>query len=645
MANEIFIIKNISTNDIEIKDFGIIIKPTDSIDLVDFNEACVSDELELYLSNGDLVRLIDGDPVDFENAYKSTIENIIGPVSFLDLFKNTNQTLSTTAGVFDDIVWDGYHEINAVDYDLLAGNKEIQFKTNSKFLVMMRINVNQIGGNSRSDESHKLQLNTGSGYNDIEGTLGYIYSRSNAQGKGGDTVITVVDVSAGTKLKGLSSLNSGRGTLELLANGCSLTITNIKGQPGDTGMPGKDSSIIIEANSNELYAGSFPVLYFTGFNLDSSIDGDTVNINFSFDELSSLSLRKTSDFVLTTSWSSMTFDTIDISTGSSMYIESPITDKIYFNESGIYSLSFIATVTNTTTNTNSFTRFVLNDSSSAIPGTYSRINNYQGDIHPLITNTILNVSSGDYISIQAYRDETAASFIDNTKMSIFKLSGIKGDQGTPGTPGTPGPPGAGSSVVIKENGLGAFVANDLNFSGDVSITQDSSVANIEILTNFQVKNEGNSIGTVSNLNFIGSIISAVKNGDTADIGLTNHTVYGTEFQYSQDLTMTSTTSTSPQTKVTLNTPNLPSGTYKIIANWRGRHSSTRNDMKFDIALDGTSLGTQTIAIEPQDVNSVYPMTHISYHSLAGTHEILLRYWSESRTTYISDATVEFIRVN
>ena len=50
-------------------------------------------------------------------------------------------------------------------------------------------------------------------------------------------------------------------------------------------------------------------------------------------------------------------------------------------------------------------------------------------------------------------------------------------------------------------------------------------------------------------------------------------------------------------------------------------------------------------IEHKDTTTIYPWTRIFYLSLSGVNTILLRYWNESSSTTISDATIELIRVS
>jgi len=573
MAREIFIVKNISTNDVEIKEFGLIIPSSIEIDLGNFDQAYLSDEINTYLSNGDLFRVIDGSVVSYENAYLSSIPNLVGPVSFADFYNSSEQALSTTTGTYSDIQWDGtrIHELD--DYSLISGNAELQFNKDGKYLVMMRVTIDQTAGGGRTDESHELQIDTGSGYNTIPGTTGYIYSRNTAEGKGGDTVIAVIDVSANTKIKGRGTRSTGTSTLVWPINGCSLTVTNIKGQPGtpgSDGIDGIDGSQGIPGPEGSIGPmGPEGSIGPRGLQGDQGIPGSGSTIGI-FD-----------DSIFDGQYNNLNF----IGDGVTLNQDSSTIDINIPGGAGVVDVSIN-----------------VEDEGTSIGDPVNTFN--------FIGSGINAVKSGD----------TANITIPTIDVSI--------------------------SVEDEGTSIGDPV-NTFNFIGNnISASKSGDTANVSIYVpdiSIGLQNEGTVIGRYPDLDIQGNIVSASEKNSTTGKIVVNQ-IYGSEFQYAESLSQTSTSSTSPQIKVTLNTTNLPAGTYKITANWRGRHSSTSNDMRFGVFINGTDYSIKTIQIEPQDRNSVYPLTDISYHSLSGANTITLRYWSESNTTYISDATIELIRV-
>lgn len=122
-------------------------------------------------------------------------------------------------------------------------------------------------------------------------------------------------------------------------------------------------------------------------------------------------------------------------------------------------------------------------------------------------------------------------------------------------------------------------------------------------------------------------------------------VYGTEYQLASSLASSTSTATTPQTKVTMTTTDLPSGTYKVYAAWRASHTSASNSTYSDVTIGGIAQGTRsTITKEWKDTSNIESLSTVFYVTLSGVNTILLRYWNEGSSTTISDATIEVIRV-
>jgi len=70
-------------------------------------------------------------------------------------------------------------------------------------------------------------------------------------------------------------------------------------------------------------------------------------------------------------------------------------------------------------------------------------------------------------------------------------------------------------------------------------------------------------------------------------------------------------------------------------------------MRFRLYQDASPLGTTDINIEPKDSTSYYPIIMTHFLNLSGVQTFTFRYSAESNgtTIYISDATLELIRVS
>jgi hypothetical protein len=96
MIREIFKIKNISTGDVELKDFGIIIPSGMTVELDDYDKAVLSDELYTLFTLNVLVRVINGTIVsNINTAYDHSITD-----SVLQNYLTTGSSLSV-ANIYD----------------------------------------------------------------------------------------------------------------------------------------------------------------------------------------------------------------------------------------------------------------------------------------------------------------------------------------------------------------------------------------------------------------------------------------------------------------------------------------------------------------------------------------------------------------
>ena len=593
----------------------------------------------------------------------SEVKKDIAPVSFIDLCTDANQSLTTS---FTDILWQVERTKDDADYTHSANSAEVIFKTDGRYLVFLKTTCFQTS-NTRSEQRQILQLDDGTGYVDLLGTLGYNYSRTAVADSDSATSIILVDVSAGFKLKGQAMINAGSATLSLMAGASSLSITNmlgnkgIDGTDGSIGTNGVDASLAIKVNNVLQSQGQSAILNFTGYNIDSSFNAGVTNIDFSFGDLSSLGVNRSTSQTITTAWTNIVFDTTDIQKGTAVNLDGTNKDRIYFNENGTYLIDLTPIVTNTGSTTRISTQALMNGT-TLILGSDHNILNYQNEDHGLQTSFIVDASSGQYMVFQLMRDQTNGTLQPGCNATVVRLNGPKGSDGVDGTDGTdgvdgsngiqgpPGPAGAGSSIILEKDSANAFTVNTLNFTGGVTLTQNSSTGNINVTTpdtvdvSIGLLDEGTSIGKYKNLDFAGNIVTASEK-DTNTGLVTINQVFGSELQYAEVDTESSTTSTTPVDKLTLTTSNLPLGRYRATVRWMWRHQSASSDGRFDMTLGGTPLGVNsTSSMEPKDINAWHPATRSHYRSLSGVNTFVFRYWSESSTTRVSDVSIELIRV-
>jgi len=141
-------------------------------------------------------------------------------------------------------------------------NPDVTIGETGTYLIIAEITIDQVSGNSRSTAEMRLVVDTGGGYNEIDGTRARMYSRNNARGEQVGSVSIIRDFTAGDQIKAQAQRFSGAGSFQILADNSRLSILNLKGPKGDQGDPGPGSSVIVKEEGISL--GSFTDLNFVG---------------------------------------------------------------------------------------------------------------------------------------------------------------------------------------------------------------------------------------------------------------------------------------------------------------------------------------------------------------------------------------------
>ena len=123
-------------------------------------------------------------------------------------------------------------------------------------------------------------------------------------------------------------------------------------------------------------------------------------------------------------------------------------------------------------------------------------------------------------------------------------------------------------------------------------------------------------------------------------------VYGSERLYAEVEAETSTTSTTPVTRVSLVTgAGLPAGTYRVEWYCERRYNRTNRDWEGQVTVDGSPIGE--INVESKDSTNWEDWAgHRELALTAGVHTILLQWNRESNpgAAFIRRARLSFFRV-
>lgn len=112
-----------------------------------------------------------------------------------------------------------------------ANSAVITFNSAGTYLITARCTADNTGGgsgnSSRTQSQMRLVLNTGSGFNEVDGSFGYMYHRNSAAGLNTTTVQLVLSISTGNQIKLQAIRISGSGDLVAASGGCSITIHSL----------------------------------------------------------------------------------------------------------------------------------------------------------------------------------------------------------------------------------------------------------------------------------------------------------------------------------------------------------------------------------------------------------------------------------
>ena len=232
---------------------------------IDINE--LDDVNAPSATNGQVLHYDDGDWVP------TTLSGEVTVKAYYDGYDSTGGT-DVSAGWTDVPL--GTDRQKTIDFSHTLGSPEVTCNKSGSYVIISRVTVYQSAGGSRSAAQMRLTLDTGSGFTEVSGTYGMIYSRNTTQGEGTAEASVILDLESSDALRLQARLESGTGTINLMADSSSLTIFPAIGQKGDKGEkgdPGSGSSIIVKDNGVTISGSPTDTLNFKGFVVDDTVSG------------------------------------------------------------------------------------------------------------------------------------------------------------------------------------------------------------------------------------------------------------------------------------------------------------------------------------------------------------------------------------
>lgn len=246
-------------------------------------------------TNGQVLHYEDG------NWIPTTLSGATEIKAYFDGYDSTGGT-DISSG-WTDVPLDTNRQITP-DFEHTVGFSEVTCRKTGSYVVIGKVTIYQSTGNSRSDAQMRLTLDTGSGFQEVDGTYAITYSRNNSQGQGTMVTVAILDLEASNAIRMQAQRYSGTGTLNLFAEGSSLLIFPAIGQKGDKGEkgdPGSGASIIVKDNGVTISGSPSEILNFEGFDIDDTVSG-TATVKCLFGSWYGYTLEEDQSSTSSTSW-------------------------------------------------------------------------------------------------------------------------------------------------------------------------------------------------------------------------------------------------------------------------------------------------------------------------------------------------------
>jgi len=188
-------------------------------------------------------------------------------VRLLHKFDGYHSTTSTTfTDTWTDVPLD-VEKHKSAEFIHSANSAEVEFDQDGQYLIIARATIDiSSDGNNRTSSRMQIMVDTGSGYNPLDGTLSSGYHRQPSQDENTPVSQAIFQAKQGDKIKVQVRRYSGSATLRLVSGGSALTIFNIGGVKGDKGDPGAGGEIDVEEDDVLVQSG------ITTLNFEGSVD-------------------------------------------------------------------------------------------------------------------------------------------------------------------------------------------------------------------------------------------------------------------------------------------------------------------------------------------------------------------------------------
>jgi len=200
------------------------------------------------------------------------LSGLTGPVRFFDVYDNTGGQTFTTGTITVNL---DTTRTDSGDGAFTLASDEVTINKDGTYVISYRFG-NNVTSNTRCGAKAWLEIDTGSGFSEIDGSLTYTYNRGVSYGENTAMAMVVLDVDAGDKVRMRADREHGSGTMETLVDASSLSIftagaQGAKGAAGEKGDTGAGSNIVVQ--KDDVTVGTLTdELNFEGAGVTSVVD-------------------------------------------------------------------------------------------------------------------------------------------------------------------------------------------------------------------------------------------------------------------------------------------------------------------------------------------------------------------------------------
>jgi len=197
------------------------------------------------------------------------LSGLTGPARFFDVYDNAGGQTFTTGTITVNL---DTTRTDSGDGAFTLASDEVTINKDGNYVLMYKIGIN-CTSNARMGAKGWIEIDTGGGFSEIDGSLSYTYNRGSAYGDNTAMAMVILDVVAGTKFRIRADREHGGSTLITLADASSFSIftAGAQGADGEKGDTGAGSNIIVQKDDSTVGTVT-DTLNFEGAGVTSAVD-------------------------------------------------------------------------------------------------------------------------------------------------------------------------------------------------------------------------------------------------------------------------------------------------------------------------------------------------------------------------------------